>query len=217
MFAVAPAVMDSASSAATGATLGTSVKWKLAGSPTSLNNLAPLACCPRFSTRFVSLAEIVDRKVWFWAFFTSSFNIGALTDKDAVAGKGIYTEQYPKVRPEVAPRFHGAPRLNMDPETHDTLCIACNLCALACPEDCIDVIPMDVEVVVAGKPRRKKVLDEFIFDTSRCMFCALCQEACPTYCLELTQDFELATYSRAGFVWNREMLEQGRETVKYES
>ena len=128
-----------------------------------------------------------------------------------------YTEQYPKVRPEVAPRFHGAPRLNMDPETHDTLCIACNLCALACPEDCIDVIPMDVEVVVAGKPRRKKVLDEFIFDTSRCMFCALCQEACPTYCLELTQDFELATYSRAGFVWNREMLEQGRETVKYES
>jgi NADH-quinone oxidoreductase subunit I len=102
----------------------------------------------------------------------------------------------------------------MDPETHDTLCIACNLCAIACPEDCIDVIPMDVEIVVAGKPRRKKVLDEFIFDTSRCMFCALCQEACPTSCLELTQDFELATYSRAGFVWNREMLEQGRETVK---
>jgi hypothetical protein len=27
----------------------------------------------------------------------------------------------------------------------------------------------------------------------------------------------LATYSRAGFVWNREMLEQGRETVKYTS
>ncbi|MGZ5483710.1 MAG: 4Fe-4S binding protein, partial [Pyrinomonadaceae bacterium] len=100
--------------------------------------------------------------------------------------------------------------------THDTLCIACNLCALACPEDCIDVLAMDVEITVAGKPRRKKVLDEFIFDTSRCMFCALCQEACPTYCLELTQDFELATYSRAGFVWNREMLEQGRETVKYE-
>jgi NADH-quinone oxidoreductase subunit I len=49
------------------------------------------------------------------------------------------------------------------------------------------------------------------------MFCALCQEACPTACLELTQDFELATYSRAGFVWNREMLEQGRETIKYES
>jgi NADH-quinone oxidoreductase subunit I len=146
---------------------------------------------------------------------TLKYNIGALTGAEPVAGKGIYTEQYPKHRPDVAPRFHGAPRLNMDPETHDTLCIACNLCALACPEDCIDVIPLDIEIMVAGKARKKKVLDEFIFDTSRCMFCALCQEACPTYCLELTQDFELATYSRAGFVWNREMLEQGRETVKY--
>jgi NADH-quinone oxidoreductase subunit I len=78
---------------------------------------------------------------------TLKYNIGALFDKDSVAGKGIYTEQYPKVRPDVAPRFHGAPRLNMDPETHDTLCIACNLCALACPEDCIDVLAMDVEIV----------------------------------------------------------------------
>jgi len=40
---------------------------------------------------------------------TLKFNVGALTDKDSVAGKGIYTEQYPKVRPDVAPRFHGAP------------------------------------------------------------------------------------------------------------
>src|SRR5207247_10226184 len=92
---------------------------------------------------------------------TLKYNIGAATDKDSVAGKGIYTEQYPKVRPDVAPRFHGAPRLNMDPETPDTLCIACNLCALACPEDCIDVLPMDVEIALAGKPRRKKALDEF--------------------------------------------------------
>src|SRR5437588_8935831 len=148
---------------------------------------------------------------------TLKYNLGALTDKASVKGFGISTEQYPKVRTIVAPRFHGAPRLNMDPETHESLCIACNLCALACPEDCIDVIPMDIEVMVAGKPRKKKVLDEFIFDTSRCMFCALCQEACPTACLELTQEFELATYSRAGFVWNREMLEQGREAKKFEA
>ena len=40
---------------------------------------------------------------------TMKYNIGAITDRDAVAGKGIYTEQYPKVRPDVAPRFHGAP------------------------------------------------------------------------------------------------------------
>ena len=146
---------------------------------------------------------------------TLKYNVGALTDRDSVAGKGIYTEQYPKVRPDVAPRFHGAPRLNMDPETHDTLCIACNLCAIACPEDCIDVLAMDVEIMVAGKPRKKKVLDEFIFDTSRCMFCNLCSEACPTDCLELTQSFELAVYHRSGFRWDREMLEKGINYVRY--
>ena len=82
---------------------------------------------------------------------TLKYNVGAITDKDSVAGRGIYTEQYPKVRAEVAPRFHGAPRLNMDPETHDTLCIACNLCAIACPEDCIDVIAMDIEITEIGR------------------------------------------------------------------
>ena len=176
----------------------------------------PLVKVPRVSwgerLRRFFFADMV-KGMW----LTLKFNLGALTDKNSVSGFGVYTEQYPSVRPQVAPRWHGAPRLNMDPETHESLCIACNLCALACPEDCIDVIPMDIEVMVSGKPRKKKVLDEFIFDTSRCMFCALCQEACPTACLELTQEFELATYSRAGFVWNREMLEQGRETRKFEA
>ena len=125
--------------------------------------------------------------------------------------KYIYTERYPEERPKVAERYRGAPRLNINPDNGETLCISCNLCALACPENLIVVTSERSEVT------KRKELITFTYDTSRCMFCALCQEACPTYCLELTQDFELATYSRAGFVWNREMLEQGRETVKYKS
>ncbi len=72
-----------------------------------------------------------------------------------------YTEQYPKVRPKVSERFRGAPRLNCDPETGETLCIACNLCALACPEHCIEV---GWDRSAAGK----KVLTTYIFDVSRC-------------------------------------------------
>ena len=66
-----------------------------------------------------------------------------------------------------------------------------------------------------GKTKKKKVLTNFVFDTSRCLFCALCQEACPTNCIELTQEFEMAVYSRAGLVWDREMLEKGIRTVRY--
>src|SRR5438477_9529003 len=119
------------------------------------------------------------------------------------------TEQYPKVKPSVAPRFHGAPRLNINPETGETLCIACNLCALACPEN----------LIVVGWQRddatRRKVLTTFTYDTSRCMFCGLCEDACPTDCLELTQDFEMATYTREGAIWDRHRLEVGPTPARY--
>jgi NADH-quinone oxidoreductase subunit I len=119
-----------------------------------------------------------------------------------------YTEQYPKVRPKVAERYRGAPRLNNDPTDGSTLCIACNLCALACPEFCIEV----------GSGRNeagKKELTTFTFDISRCMFCGLCEDACPTPCLELTQDFELALYGRRDMKWDRQKLEQGNQPVLY--
>ena len=132
------------------------------------------------------------------------------------APREIITEQYPKVRPVVGERFRGAPRLNIDPDSGESLCIACNLCAVVYPENCIEVGWETREVVASGRANQKsKVLTTFLFDTSRCLFCNLCAEACPTYCLELTQDFELAAYTRKDFIWDREMLEQGREIRKY--
>jgi NADH-quinone oxidoreductase subunit I len=123
--------------------------------------------------------------------------------------KHIVTEQYPLERPKVAERYRGAPRLNNNPETGETLCIACNLCALACPET----------LIVVGSERneqtRRKELTTFTYDTSRCMFCGLCEDACPVDALELTQDFELASYTREGAIWDRKMLEEGPHPKKY--
>ena len=51
----------------------------------------------------------------------------------------VYTEQYPLEKPKLAERYKGAPRLNNDPVTGETLCIACDLCAEICPEDLIVV------------------------------------------------------------------------------
>ena len=123
--------------------------------------------------------------------------------------KNVYTEQYPLQRPQVAERFRGAPRLNNNPDTNETLCISCDLCALACPENLI---------VVSSERNpntRRKELTEFTYDLSRCMFCGLCEDACPVDALELTQDFEMANYSREGLVWNRETLEKGPQPNPY--
>jgi NADH-quinone oxidoreductase subunit I len=124
--------------------------------------------------------------------------------------KNIITEEYPRVRPQVAERYRGAPRLNTNPENGETLCIACNLCALACPENLI-VVGWER----AGGSSGKKTLTDFTYDTSRCMFCGLCEDACPTDALELTQDYELASYSREGAIWDRQMLEEGPHPTRY--
>ena len=39
------------------------------------------------------------------------------------------------------------------------------------------------------------------------MFCGLCEEACSTDALELTQDYEMALYSREGMVLDQAALE----------
>jgi NADH-quinone oxidoreductase subunit I len=123
--------------------------------------------------------------------------------------KRIYTEQYPAQRPAISERYRGAPRLNLNPETGETLCMACNMCALACPESLIVVTSQRNETT------KKKELVTFTFDTSRCMFCGLCEESCPTDALELSQDFELASYSREGQIWDRKMLEEGPKPTRY--
>jgi len=119
--------------------------------------------------------------------------------------ENIYTEQYPLERPRVAERYRGAPRLNVNPDNGESLCISCDLCAVACPENLI------VVTSVRNEKTRRKELVHFTYDTSRCMFCGLCEDACPTDALELTQDFEMANYTREGAILDRKMLEEGPE------
>jgi NADH-quinone oxidoreductase subunit I len=121
----------------------------------------------------------------------------------------LVTEQYPLERPWIAERYRGQPRMNVNPETGETLCIACELCTLACPEKLIS-IKSD-----RNPATKKKELVSFVYDTSRCMFCGLCEEACPSDALELTQDYEMALYGREGMILDRTRLEQGQEPTVY--
>src|SRR6202161_2520625 len=81
--------------------------------------------------RLVVMIELLRRM------FLVDFWKGLLLTFRAQNPQNIYTEQYPLERPMIAERYRGAPRLNIKPETGETLCIACNLCALACPADLI--------------------------------------------------------------------------------
>ena len=132
----------------------------------------------------------------------------SVTFRNQSEGERI-TEQYPLERPVIFERYRGQPRLNTSPDTGESLCIVCNLCALACPEKLI---------VVKGERNpvtKRKEPVSYTYDLSRCMFCGLCAEACSTDALELTQDYEMALYSREGMVLDQAALERGQEPEKY--
>lgn len=99
-------------------------------------------------------------------------------------------------------RYPGQPHLDSSPDTGESLCILCNLCALACPEQLI---------VVKGErnpvTKRQEVVS-WTYDLSRCMFCGLCAEARSTDALELSQDYEMALFSRDGMVLDQAALER---------
>ena len=108
--------------------------------------------------------------------------------------KEKFTVQYPKVRPTLRPRFRGALRLIVDPEHGEELCIGCQLCEKACPDDCI-VVTMEKRKD-PGHNNFKTQHKSFEIDLSRCMWCDLCVEACPTAAIVSTEDYELACYNR---------------------
>ncbi len=108
------------------------------------------------------------------------------------------TIQYPDEKPYLAPRYRGRIILSRDPDGEER-CVACYLCAVACPVDCISLQATEDDY---GRRYPKF----FRINFSRCIFCGLCEEACPTYAIQLTPDFEMSEYNRQNMVYEKEHL-----------
>lgn len=108
------------------------------------------------------------------------------------------TVQYPEQRPYLAPRYRGRIVLTRDPDG-DERCVACNLCAVACPVDCI-------ALQQATREDGRWYPEFFRINFSRCIMCGMCEEACPTYAIQLTPDFEMCEYDRQNMVYEKEHL-----------
>jgi len=111
------------------------------------------------------------------------------------------TQMYPDERVRLASRFRGVPALTTDGETGEIKCVACGVCARACPDSIITI------TVLPGETKGKRnVLDVFSIDMSRCEFCGFCAESCPFEALEMSHTFELATYDRSHLILHKEVL-----------
>lgn len=108
------------------------------------------------------------------------------------------TVQYPEKMPYLAPRYRGRIVLTKDPDGKER-CVACNLCAVVCPVDCIALQKTEDE---SGR----WYPEFFRINFSRCIMCGFCEEACPTYSIQLTPDFEMSEYDRQNMVYEKEHL-----------
>ena len=82
-------------------------------------------------------------------------------------------------------------------------CVACMLCATACPANCIAI---EAAPAPPDWPDRDKFPPTFVLDELRCIYCGMCEEACPVDAIELTHIYDMTSETREEMVFNKEKL-----------
>jgi NADH-quinone oxidoreductase subunit I len=102
------------------------------------------------------------------------------------------------------PRFRGAHVLQRD-ENGLEKCVACFLCAAACPANCIYIEAAEntSEKRISAGERHAAVYN---IDYNRCIFCGYCVEACPTDAITHGHSIELAPYDINALIYRKEQL-----------
>ena len=111
---------------------------------------------------------------------------------------GSDTVSYPDELPYMPPRYRGRIVLSRDPDGEER-CVACYLCSVACPVDCISLQATQNE-------HGRRYPAWFRINFSRCIYCGFCEEACPTYAIQLTPDAEMSEYERHNMVYEKDDL-----------
>ena len=119
-----------------------------------------------------------------------------------VAFQKKMTRQFPDepYEPQDPLKYRGVHRLNRDDQGR-VKCVACFLCATACPAHCIDIVAAE-----APWPDRERYPEHFVIDELRCIYCGMCEEACPVDAIELTAFYDLTGWTREEMMFDKEKL-----------
>jgi NADH-quinone oxidoreductase subunit I len=114
------------------------------------------------------------------------------------------TVQYPEEPIAVYPRFRARHELRRYANGLER-CIGCMLCEAACPTGAIHVEAAENDPLHPVSPG-ERYARLYEVNLQRCIFCGDCEVACPVEAIVLGHHFELATYTREGFLLTKEVL-----------
>lgn len=124
--------------------------------------------------------------------------------KNLSDASNIPTVCYPEdpIPTDITPRYRGVHRLTHRKEDNSIACVACFMCATACPATCIEIVATQREDGVD-----EKMPKVFNIDLLECVFCGYCVEACPCDAIRMdTGIFSVIADNREDFVYDKEKL-----------
>lgn len=116
------------------------------------------------------------------------------------------TQRYPEEKWDPPAIFRGRPVLVKD--NGKERCVACGLCARACPPLAISMQAAETE------DEKERYPDFFEINMLRCIYCGFCEEVCPEEAIVMSKDYDLVYHSRGDAIYDKEKLLVPKEELK---
>lgn len=108
------------------------------------------------------------------------------------------TLQYPEKKPVLGPEFRGRPVLVA--EKGQERCVACGLCARACP-------PLAISMQAAETSDEKERYPEtFEINMLRCIYCGFCEDVCPEEAIVMSPEYDYNFRTREEAIYAKDRL-----------
>ncbi|HET6202236.1 MAG TPA: NADH-quinone oxidoreductase subunit I [Planctomycetota bacterium] len=105
-----------------------------------------------------------------------------------------FTRRYPEEPLPKTLATKGQPRLVQN-EDETVRCVSCGLCEYVCPAFAIRIEGQETDRPVQREPKA------FEIDMLKCILCGYCEEVCPEEAIYMSDELELADFSRAAHVY----------------